>query len=116
MAMDYGQILNLALTLIGKRDQIVGIVQDAVKLYDRVKTVVPEVGSILKGSTSATAHDVKWLQTSLNKLVNAGLTVDGKYGEATQNAVKTFQKANGLTEDGWAGVQTQAAMVDALQG
>ena len=54
--------------------------------------------------------NVKVLQ---QKLVNLGykLKVDGKYGEKTTNAVRRFQKANDLKEDGKAG-PTTLTMID----
>ena len=41
----------------------------------------------------STGQDVKTLQTMLNTVDNAKLTVDGKFGTSTQTAVKNFQKA-----------------------
>ena len=38
------------------------------------------------------------------------LQVDGKFGQGTENAVKDFQKAKGLTADGVVGTNTWAAL------
>lgn len=54
-----------------------------------------------------TGEDVKWLQASLNKLIGAGLNVDGMFGKKTYNAVKTFQQINGLAVDGIVGTNTR---------
>lgn len=55
-------------------------------------------------------NDVKALQANLNLLgYNAG-TPDGKYGNATKNAVISFQKTYGLTPDGIAGKSTLSAI------
>lgn len=54
-----------------------------------------------------TGKDVKWLQASLNKLIGAGLNVDGMFGKKTYNAVKTFQQINGLAVDGIVGTNTR---------
>ena len=51
-------------------------------------------------------QDVKTLQTMLNTVDNAKLTVDGSFGKGTLTAVKTFQKSNGLTADGVVGPAT----------
>lgn len=63
--------------------------------------------TVRKGSTGA---DVRTLQTMLNAVSNAGLTVDGIFGSGTETAVKNFQKANGLTVDGIVGAKTWAAL------
>ena len=42
--------------------------------------------------------------------------VDGVFGQATYNAVVSFQKKNGLTADGVVGAQTAAAMGLSLTG
>lgn len=56
---------------------------------------------------------VKELQTQLNNLgYNCG-TVDGIFGAKTLEAVKNFQKTNGLTVDGIVGDKTRAALASA---
>ena len=50
--------------------------------------------------------DVKTLQTMLNKVNNAGLTVDGIFGAGTRTAVRNYQSSRGLTVDGIAGKNT----------
>ncbi len=55
---------------------------------------------------SAAKATTKQIQTALK---NAGFysgPVDGKIGQMTKTAVKEFQKANGLKEDGVVGQQT----------
>ena len=64
--------------------------------------------TVRKGDTGET---VKTLQTMLNAVNNAGLTVDGIFGSGTETAVKNFQKANGLTVDGVAGPKTWAKLL-----
>ena len=49
--------------------------------------------------------DVKNLQTILNSK-GYSLVVDGEFGPSTQAAVKNFQRANGLTDDGIVGPKT----------
>ena len=36
--------------------------------------------------------------------------IDGQFDNATEQAVKRFQNASGITEDGWVGIQTLQAM------
>ncbi|MCB6992444.1 N-acetylmuramoyl-L-alanine amidase [bacterium 210820-DFI.6.37] len=56
----------------------------------------------------ATGGQVKRLQRCLNKLIKAGLAVDGDFGPATEKAVKAFQRKYGLVVDGSAGPKTRA--------
>ena len=53
--------------------------------------------------------DIKLIQQFLNWAINAGLEVDGCYGENTTKAVETFQKKAGITADGSYGKDTLAA-------
>ncbi len=50
---------------------------------------------------------VAQLQEALIQLGYMSGKADGNYGDKTVSAVKAFQKANGLTEDGTAGEETQ---------
>lgn len=51
---------------------------------------------------------VKNLQSFLNWAINAKLTVDGDFGNATFKALKKFQKKVGLKQDGVWGTKTRA--------
>ncbi len=59
---------------------------------------------------------VGYLQTSLNRCFGAGLAIDGMYGQATVNAVKTVQRVKGLPADGVFGPQTSKYMNWAKMG
>ena len=52
-----------------------------------------------------TGAAIQSAQEQLNRK-GAQLTVDGHYGDRTQSAVRSFQKANGLTADGVIGSET----------
>ncbi|MCB9553622.1 MAG: peptidoglycan-binding protein [Myxococcales bacterium] len=54
------------------------------------------------------------LQRGLNRLLGAGLVVDGVDGPATREAVRIFQSAEGLTADGLAGPSTRARLAERL--
>ena len=75
----------------------------------QVSTSAATYATVRKGSTG---EDVKTLQTMLNKVQNAGLVVDGDFGNGTLTAVKNFQKANNLDVDGVVGPATWAVLVE----
>lgn len=52
----------------------------------------------------------KWIQESLNEIMQAHLLVDGSYGRFTRNAVLVFQKTHDLQPDGICGKLTLAAL------
>lgn len=54
---------------------------------------------------------VTWVQASLNRLMGAGLVVDGKAGSRTRAAVAAFQRRVGLRGDGKVGTATERALV-----
>jgi peptidoglycan hydrolase-like protein with peptidoglycan-binding domain len=100
-------IIRLALRLVANKDRLADMLGDALgkdepPIDEKVEPPGPKEGS------------VAWLQESLNILANAGLKVDGEYGPATMQAVKDYQAARDLEVDGWAGVLTQAAIVEDL--
>ncbi|MBR5345890.1 MAG: peptidoglycan-binding protein [Clostridia bacterium] len=76
----------------------------AVTRDPNVPTPAPE---LKRGSVS---ERVKELQTRLNALGYYTGTIDGQFYEGTENAVKAFQAANGLTADGIVGDQTEARL------
>lgn len=60
-----------------------------------------------RGSSGST---VTQIQTRLKSWGYYNYTIDGIYGSRTENAVKYFQRKNGLAVDGQAGDKTLAAM------
>jgi len=81
-------------------------------------TYCGEVGHIASACTystvrkGATGDVVRKLQTMLNSVNSAGLTVDGDFGSGTEIAVKNFQRANGLTADGVVGSKTWTILIE----
>ena len=57
-----------------------------------------------------TATEVRKLQARLTELGYYAGGVDGVYGEATEDAVKAFQRQNNLSGDGQAGEATQSKL------
>lgn len=56
---------------------------------------------------------VRWVQQSLNKILNLNLAVDGVAGPQTRSAIRSFQRRAELLVDGIVGPQTEAALVEA---
>ena len=54
--------------------------------------------------------EVKFLQAWLNQFAGEQLSVDGAFGFKTQEAVKRYQRKEGLAVDGWVGPNTQKSM------
>ena len=54
--------------------------------------------------------EVKFLQAWLNQFAGEQLSVDGAFGFKTQEAVKRYQRKEGLAVDGWVGTNTQKSM------
>ena len=79
-------------------------------------------GSASTGSASSasglklgsTGSDVRDLQTDLTTLGYYWADITGSYGTKTEAAVKSFQKAKGLTADGVAGSKTISAIAAAI--
>jgi len=99
--------------LCGLKDQSGTITDETISklnlVYNRNQKGVLSRG--LKNNAS-----VKKLQENLNKLnYNCG-TPDGTFGSGTEAALKKFQKAHSLTDDGLAGSSTLAAIQKAIDG
>lgn len=54
---------------------------------------------------------VRWIQSSLNKILGTRLAVDGIIGPQTRSAVRSFQSLKGLLVDGIVGPQTEKALI-----
>lgn len=76
-------------------------------------TKPPLVGDIFGSATlkaNSTGVYVQNLQRCLIYLGYLGGTVDGIFGTNTENAVRKYQKAKGLSQDGKVGSQTKGAL------
>ena len=65
--------------------------------------------TLKKGSKG---QQVKYLQHDLNYAMGSKLVVDGEFGTATFNTLKSFQKKYGLTQDGIYGQNSYKKMKD----
>ena len=84
-----------------KRTQTCPICDGTLDLYEHLPT-----GVFKKGSTG---EAVKYIQKFLKNFNGAKIDVDGIYGEATENAVKAFQKKAKIIYDGIWGPNTAKA-------
>ncbi len=66
----------------------------------------PEVGR-------AGSDNVRWVQSSLNRILGLNLAVDGVMGPKTRSAIRSFQSKQGLTADGVVGPNTTRALIAA---
>lgn len=90
-----------------KHKYLISIVSLCVVLY-LVLSRLPMVYAISQYGSNG--EEVKQIQTKLRDWGYYKGSVDGIYGSGTYEAVKAFQKSNGLTADGIAGSQTLAAL------
>ena len=134
--MNIGTMLQIVMRLMSHSNEISKAMQEVKAASNSIERLVPQVQLVLVDAGRVITNtrqllgqlapeliqtdvqeikfDVKWLQQSLNTLMNAGLVVDGDYGQLTAEAVKNFQRAHGLTVDGWAGVMTEAKILELL--
>jgi peptidoglycan hydrolase-like protein with peptidoglycan-binding domain len=69
------------------------------------------------GGTSRSSRDyVRWIQGSLNQIMQAGLDLDGSLGPLTRSAIRSFQSRAKLSVDGIVGPYTEAALIAAGAG
>ena len=67
-----------------------------------------------EGETLRTdAGYLRWVQSSLNRVLGLRLAVDGVEGPATRSAVRSFQQRRALAVDGIVGPNTEAALIAA---
>lgn len=81
----------------------------------KVRTAKPAEAAPVDTKTAVSAMTDSDVQVALK---NAGFytgTVDGLLGPGTANAIKEFQKANGLTADGIAGDKTKTLLIKYLK-
>ncbi|MFQ6773009.1 MAG: spore cortex-lytic enzyme [Clostridia bacterium] len=71
---------------------------------------VPQIFNPTTIVAQAYSYDVKTIQTKLKNWGYYKGAIDGIYGTGTRNAVKAFQRKNGLTADGIVGSATAKAM------
>jgi murein L,D-transpeptidase YcbB/YkuD len=106
---------NMRLNMLESRLNAVEQLQ--IKTEQPTKGLKPSLDKIVAGNQSSSLN-VCWAEKDIQSaLTNAGYykgPVDGKLGSKTKQAIKDFQKANGLKADGVAGKQTKAKLLPYL--
>jgi Putative peptidoglycan binding domain len=59
---------------------------------------------------------IRWVQSSLNRIMGLRLAEDGIIGSQTRSAIRSFQQQRGLTVDGIVGSHTERALIAAGAG
>ncbi|KKM77632.1 hypothetical protein LCGC14_1368040 [marine sediment metagenome] len=77
-----------------------------------MKKDIGNVTSLAKANRQM--EDMKWVQSSLNKILKIHLTIDGLMGEKTREAVRKLQKKYRLQADGIPGPITRKKMKEIL--
>ncbi len=134
---DFLKYLPIIMQIINLIPKLQAALQAKTSVIDIIKQLAPEVLPIFQqlgtglfpsldptqaanaGALILSTDVVRTIQTQLNILKvtddsGAALVPDGSYGAKTKQAATKFQKANGLTADGWAGAMTQAALSSAV--
>lgn len=63
--------------------------------------------------TKAGSEYARWIQNTLNQVMNLRLPVDGFIGPQTRSAIREFQRRQGLPVDGTVGPDTEQALLKA---
>ena len=87
-------------------DDAIGAEDSSAPTPTPTPTPLPQVTPSRTLRYGTTGEDVKLLQNRLIELGYLKTMADGNFGAGTLNALKAFQKANGLSVDGAAGSQT----------
>ncbi len=74
-------------------------------------TVTLKLQELRKGSTGEEVEAVQRILASYGYNLGSKNPFDGKFGQMTEDAVRAFQKANGLKDDGIVGAKTWAALL-----
>lgn len=99
--MDFSKLLPIILSLVAGSGQYAAIIKKVLELIELI---------IGPAADAAPVMDVRWAQAALAKLGFDPGPVDGQMGPRTQEAIKKYQAARGLEQDGWLGVATQAKL------
>ena len=100
---DQPSIATPSPTVVGAATIVPGLAGSATPSLDPNATATPASDILKRGSQG---ERVKYVQEALKRLKYFEGKADGDFGEYTENAVKEFQRQNGLTPDGVVGPAT----------
>lgn len=106
------RVSDLETQLQQKDDEISYLEQKLAKTKEKITPSAKKTASAKKSSSSATTKNI---QRTLKKSGFYSGPIDGKMGTGTKQAIKEFQKANGLSADGIVGKQTWLKLKKYLQ-
>jgi murein L,D-transpeptidase YcbB/YkuD len=129
-----GDIIGIGFRVISHRDEIMQVWDKVAPMIRGASNIAPEIKALIEKVAPDVLNErtasplargaaapgdpqnfsIAWLQQALNTIDDAGLEVDGDYGEATRAAVVAFQQRHSLEADGWAGAGTSAAILAEL--
>lgn len=78
--------------------------------FDEMEMFDTELVDEQEQEVSSISEYAKWVQNSLNKIMNLNLAVDGDIGPQTRSAVRSFQQQRGLLVDGIVGTKTEETL------
>lgn len=74
----------------------------------------PETDNVLQTEVDRRSKTyIRWIQSSLNRILGVRLAVDGFMGQKTRSAIRSFQRQQGLKVDVIVGLQTEQALITA---
>ena len=68
------------------------------------------------GPGPSASEYARWVQASLNQVMNLQLPVDGVMSQQVRDAVRDFQRSRQLPADGFVGPDTERALIEARRG
>lgn len=98
---------NLTYSAVKKYQMVNGLIVDGIVGPQTWESLLKKLPVVQRNSSGLY---VSALQLFLNARTGSRLAVDGSFGPATQMAVKSFQKAKGLAQDGICGPKTWGAL------
>jgi peptidoglycan hydrolase-like protein with peptidoglycan-binding domain len=78
-----------------------------------VTSIGDEPAASAAGRVECGSENIRWAQSTLNRVMGLNLPVSGVADVQTRSAVRSFQRQRGLPDDGVIGPPTERALIDA---